>query len=174
MDDQAVVAAQLDRELRASSDVVVRCPLGLPVVVRVPPVLDDGTPFPTRLWLVCPLASRRIGRMEGSGGVRAAERHLAAHPAEEARLEAANTRYAAERDGAIKPGARLRPQGGVGGVRRGGVKCLHAHYADFAAGNDNPVGELVAPWVEPLDCRVGCVAEEEGRPVRNPAWREPP
>jgi hypothetical protein len=46
---------------------------------------------------------------------------------------------------------------------------LHAHYADHAAGNPNPIGAAVAPWVEPLDCPIPCVDGEE----RNPAWREP-
>ena len=36
-----------------------------------------------------------------------------------------------------------RPQGGVGGTRRG-VKCLHAHYAWHLAGGDDPVGRWVA------------------------------
>jgi len=49
------------------------------------------------------------------------------------------------------------------------VKCLHAHYADHVAGNNNPIGELVAPWVEPLDCTIPCVDGE----VINPAWSEP-
>ena len=36
-----------------------------------------------------------------------------------------------------------RPTGGVGGTRRG-VKCLHAHYAWYLAGGDDPVGRWVA------------------------------
>ena len=35
-----------------------------------------------------------------------------------------------------------RPTGGVGGTRQG-VKCLHAHYAWFLAGGDDPVGRWV-------------------------------
>jgi hypothetical protein len=73
--DQAVVAAQLERPVRAPVDVEWRgCPFDLPVVVRVPSILDDGTPFPTRYWLSCPLAVRRIGRLESAGGVRSMER----------------------------------------------------------------------------------------------------
>ena len=57
---------------------------------------------------------------------------------------AAHAAYAAERDAAIAAGHRgPRPSGGVGGTRRG-VKCLHAHYAWFLAGGDDPVGR----WVE--------------------------
>ena len=36
-----------------------------------------------------------------------------------------------------------RPSGGVGGTRRG-VKCLHAHYAWYLVGGDDPVGRWVA------------------------------
>jgi hypothetical protein len=172
MDDGSAVAAQIERPLRSKAEVVTRCHLDLPVVTRVPPLLDDGTPFPTRYWLSCPLAVRRIGRIESAGGVQAMERRARAVPEFGERLADAHRRYATERDALVPEDADPRPSGGVGGTARG-VKCLHAHYADHAAGNDNPVGELVAPWVEPLDCEVSCVVEEDGTVVRNPAWREP-
>jgi len=153
---------------------VARCPLGLPVVTRVPPVLDDGTPFPTRYWLSCPLAVRRIGRIESVGGVQSIDRHTVGTPAFAERLADAHRRYAAERDAAIPRDAVNRPSGGVAGSQIGaGVKCLHAHYADTTAGNGNPVGEAMIPWVEPLDCAAPCVVEEDGESVRNPQWREP-
>jgi len=174
MDDREVAAAEIGRPLRSPAAAAARCPLGLPVVVSVPPVLDDGTPFPTRYWLTCPLAVRRIGRIESAGGVRALERHAGADPEFADRLAAAHRRYQAERDAAVPPGAALTPTGGVAGSEAGGgIKCLHAHYADTAAGNDNPVGEAVAPYVEPLDCTVPCVVEGEGGAGRNPAWQEP-
>ncbi len=173
MDDRGAVAAQLGREPRSAVVVAARCHLGLPVVIAVPPHLDDGTPFPTRYWLTCPLAVRRIGRIESRGGVREAEEWIAADAAVQARFAAAAARYAAERDGLIADDApSFRPSGGVGGAS-GGVKCLHAHYADHAAGNDNPVGERTGVAIEPLDCAVACVAGTENGPARNPEWREP-
>ena len=168
MDDATVVAAQLERPLRAEADVVARCHLGLPVITRVAPLLEDGTPFPTRYWLTCPLAGIRIGRLEGARGVRAMDRRAEQVPEFGRRLDDAHGRYAAERDAVVPPDTSPRPSGGVGGARAG-VKCLHAHYADHAVGNDNPVGELVAPWVEPLDCAAPCVVDG----ARNPRWREP-
>jgi hypothetical protein len=171
--DRDVVAVQLDRPPRSPIDVVARCHLELPVVIAVPPHLDDGTPFPTRYWLTCPLAVLRVSRLESAGGVRAAEARIAADPAFAARHAAASTRYAAERDVAISPDAPPhRPQGGVGGAQQG-VKCLHAHYADHAAGNDNPVGEETAASIEPLDCSAPCATRIDGAVVRNPDWREP-
>ncbi len=154
-------------------DVVARCHLGLPTVIKVPPHLDDGTPFPTTYWLTCPLASRRIGRVEAAGGVKKAEARIAADPALARAHEAAMQRYENDRDALLDDDSPVhRPTGGVGGSQRG-VKCLHAHFADHAAGNDNPIGAATAAEIGPLNCTVGCVAEIEGRVVRNPAWVEP-
>ena len=80
MDDRGVVEAQIGRPPRSLIDVAQRCHLDLPVVITVPPLLDDGTPFPTLYWLTCPLASKRIGRIEAAGGVRTAEQMLADDP----------------------------------------------------------------------------------------------
>ena len=60
MDDYTVIEAQIGRAPRAPSQVVARCHLALPVVIEVPPLLDDGTPFPTLYWLTCPLARARV------------------------------------------------------------------------------------------------------------------
>lgn len=173
MDDRAVVEAQLERPARSVVDVVARCHLGVPTVIAVPPYLDDGTPFPTRYWLTCPLASRRIGRIESAGGVKAAESRIAQDDEFRRRFEDAAARYAAERDALIPEDApSYGPTGGVAGAMHG-VKCLHAHYADHAAGNDNPVGEQAAAEIEPLDCVATCVVAVDGTVVRNPEWREP-
>jgi exopolyphosphatase/guanosine-5'-triphosphate,3'-diphosphate pyrophosphatase len=119
--------------------VVVRDGDGSPVVIRNAPLLDDGTPMPTRYWLVGRSERSAVDRLEADGGVRAAE--SAVDPAE---LAGAHARYAAERDVDVPAGwTGPRPAGGVGGTRRG-VKCLHAHYAWFLAGGDDPVGRWVA------------------------------
>ena len=138
-DDVAELTALLGRPPQAEFEVVVRTPAGRPAVIRNAPLLDDGTPMPTRYWLVDPDLVLAVSRLEGDGGVRAAE--AAVDPEE---LAAAHTTYAAERDAALPSGHRgPRPHGGVGGTRTG-VKCLHAHYAYFLAGGEDPVGR----WVE--------------------------
>jgi hypothetical protein len=174
MNDRSVVQAQIGRPPRSTIDATARCHLGLPVVITVPPLLEDGTPFPTLYWLTCPLASKRIGRVEAAGGVRRAEMMVAEDPAFADRHAAAAERYRTTRDAMIPDGySGHRPTGGVGGTGPG-VKCLHAHYADTAAGNDNPIGEWTAAQVEPLDCGVGCVvASDEGTAIKNPGWTEP-
>lgn len=170
--DSEVLALQIGRPLRATSKVLRRCDLGLPIVAEVPPVLDTGEPFPTRYWLTCPLAHRRIARVEARGGVRDAQRKLESDPVLARALDEAHARYARERDASLPTDALHRPRGGVGGSS-GGVKCLHAHYADFAAGNDNPIGRLVHEEIGEPRCEVPCVTFVDGELRRNPDWREP-
>jgi hypothetical protein len=137
--DVARLAELLGRAPQAEFEVVTRTDEGEPVVIRNAPFLDDGTPMPTRYWLVDRDLVRRVSRVEADGGVRAAE--AAVDPE---RLRRAHATYAAEREAAIPGGhGGPRPHGGVGGTRTG-VKCLHTHYAYFLAGGDDPVGEWVA------------------------------
>ena len=143
MADRAAVAVLLGREPQGAFVVVVRDEQGAPVVIRNAPLLDDGTPMPTRYWLVGPALNAAVGRLEAAGGVRQAEREVPADVLADAHL-----RYAAERDAALPPGhAGPAPSGGVGGTRQG-VKCLHAHYAWHLAGGDDPVGRWVAARLE--------------------------
>ena len=71
--DVAAVRPRLGRAPRADFDVVVRDAGGAPVVVRNAPFTRDGTPMPTRYWLVDPDLNLRISRLEAAGGVREAE-----------------------------------------------------------------------------------------------------
>ena len=138
-DDREVVERLLGRPPRSRFEVVVRRNDGTPRVIRNEPLLLDGTPMPTRYWLVDPDDRRVVGHLEAAGGVRRAEGTVDAEA-----LRAAHDRYAAERDGAVPPDHDgPAPFGGVGGTRRG-VKCLHAHYAWHLAGGDDPVGAWVA------------------------------
>ena len=145
-EDHQKVEALLGRRPEGAFDVVVRDDHGEPVVIRNAPVLRSGRPMPTRYWLVGEKLRRRVGQLEAAGGVREANTEV--DPSE---LEAAHSRYAAERDAAI-PAGHLGPvpSGGVGGTRRG-VKCLHAHYAHHLAGGDDPVGRWVAARLEAED-----------------------
>ena len=133
------VALLLGRTPQSDFEVVVRATDGGPVVLRNAPFLHDGTPMPTRYWLVGADELRRVSRLEAAGGVRRAEQEV---PADE--VAAAHARYAADRDAAVPAGhVGPRPSGGVGGTRTG-VKCLHAHYAFHLAGGDDAVGRWTA------------------------------
>lgn len=136
--DVDAVTALLGRSPQADFEVVVRDDDGSPVVIRNAPLLDDGTPMPTRYWLVGEHERARIGRLESTGAIDRVEAELGVDAIAEA-----HGRYAAERDAALPEGhAGPRPSGGVGGTRRG-VKCLHAHWAWYLAGGDDPVGRWI-------------------------------
>ena len=137
--DVAALTERLGRAPQADFEVVVRDAAGGPAVVRNEPFTRDGTPMPTRYWLVDPELNVRISRLEAAGGVRAAQ--TAVDPTA---LRHAHDAYAAARDADIPSGHEgPRPSGGVGGTRVG-VKCLHAHYANLLAGADDPVGRWTA------------------------------
>src|SRR6266550_1171322 len=97
-DERATVAAQLGREPRGDVDVVARCSFGLPAVIRTSPVLEDGAPFPTLYYLVCPVAVRAIGRLEASGVMREFEDRLAADAALREAYARAHEQYREQRD----------------------------------------------------------------------------
>jgi uncharacterized protein len=143
--DVDAVERLLGRRPQGAFEVVVRHHDGSPLVIRNAPLLDDGTPMPTRYWLVGEPERTWVGRLEGDGGVDRAEREV-----DPETLAAAHARYAAERDAALPAGhTGPRPSGGVGGTRTG-VKCLHAHYAWYLAGGDDPVGRWVDDRIGPV------------------------
>lgn len=137
--DREAVAAQLGRAPQADFEVVVRDRSDRPIVIRNAPLLDDGTPMPTRYWLVGDRERALMGRLESAALIDVAEAEI-----DDDELAAAHVAYAAERDAQI-PAAHDGPvpSGGVGGTRRG-VKCFHAHWAYHLAGGDDPVGR----WIE--------------------------
>jgi hypothetical protein len=138
-EEVAAVTELLGRAPQGDFDVAVRDAAGAPVVIRNHPLLHDGTPMPTRYWLVGAGVREAIGRVEAAGGVKQAEADV-----DPEALQRAHDAYAAERDAALPVDhAGPRPSGGVGGTRQG-VKCLHAHYAYLLAGGDDPVGRWVA------------------------------
>jgi len=137
--DREAVALLLGREPAGPFEVVARRPDGSPMVIMNAPLLFDGTPMPTRYWLVDRDLREACSRLESTGGVRQAGADV-----DPEALAAAHARYAAARDASLPTGhSGPRPSGGVGGTRRG-VKCLHAHLAWWLAGGDDPVGDWTA------------------------------
>ncbi|HEV7760004.1 MAG TPA: DUF501 domain-containing protein, partial [Acidimicrobiales bacterium] len=161
--DRAEVERLLGRPARGAFTVVVRHDDGSPLVIRNAPLLDDGTPMPTLYWLVGEPERTWMGRLEAAGGVDEAE--AAVDPAE---LAAAHERYRAERDADLPAGhTGPTPFGGVAGTRRG-VKCLHAHYAWFLAGGDDPVGRWIDERLRAdgtLPARAGATGPAGAGPV---------
>ncbi len=137
-DDLIRVTELLGRPPKGDFEVVLRRATGDPVVLRNVPLLHDGTPMPTLFWLADPALRAAIGTLESDGGVRRAEADV-----DSTALARTHATHARRRDASLPPGhVGPRPSGGVGGTRRG-VKCLHAHYAHWLAGGDDPVGAWV-------------------------------
>ena len=151
--DAMLAERMIGRPLRGASATAVRCAWGLPAVLRVDPQRDDGTPFPTTIWLACPLASRAVGRLEASGVMRELSAAVADDPELAADYAAAHERYVAARDQLGPPVPGDPSAGGMPGR----VKCLHALYGHHLATRDNPIGAWVAERVEPMACPAPCV-----------------
>jgi len=135
MDDRARVAELLGRAPRGDFDVIVRDASGDPVVVRNAPFLDDGTPMPTRYYLVGAELVKAVSRVEAQGAIDEVEAEL-----DDDEIVSIHRRYEIERDAAISSDhVGPRPSGGVGGTRVG-VKCLHAHVAHHLATGDDAIG----------------------------------
>jgi hypothetical protein len=155
MDDRSIVATQLGRDPRGEISVVARCPFNLPLVIRTSPRLDDGSPFPTLYYTVCPVAVREIGRLEAAGVMRELQRRLDEEPELRDAYARAHDRYLAQRDSI----EQLDDPASAGGMPSR-VKCLHALYAHERA-DANPIGALVRAKMEPLDCPGPCVVDGE-------------
>ena len=144
----ATIEALVGRPLNARCAVVVRRRDGRPVVIENEPHLRDGKPLPTLYWLIDRELTEAVSRIEGHGGVHRFEELV--DPVDLAR---AHEEYRLRRVAATMRHDAIAPGGGVGGTRVG-VKCLHAHLANYLAGNDDPVGRLVAAEVELPDLEL--------------------
>lgn len=151
--DILILEELLGRPLSGRCAVVVRRGDGSPVVIENEPHLRDGTPMPTLYWLVDRELHEAVSRLEGNGGVHRFELLV-----DEEELQRAHDEYARRRSAATVQSHAVQATGGVGGTRVG-VKCLHAHLANYLVGADDPVGALVArevgvPDVQVLDVRA--------------------
>lgn len=145
--DEAVIAGQLGRQPRDVTGIPVRCPFDYPAVIETAPVLSDGAPNPTLLYLTCPAMVAAVSRVEAGGGVRELkfacgnEERLRAHLNGVTRLyQERRAELAAELtaepagDGATIARRAARLEAGIGGPERPEVaSCLHAYAAAWLA-----------------------------------------
>jgi len=153
LDDLSIVEVLLKRPLAGRFAVVVRRLDGSPVVIENEPHLRDGTPMPTLYWLVDPELYLGVSRLESEGGV-----HRFEELVDNEELQRAHNEYAQRRREATVQRDAVAAQGGVGGTRVG-VKCLHAHLANYLVGSFDPVGALVAAEVDVPELRTINVRE---------------
>jgi len=138
LDDLATLEELVGRPLAGRCAVVVRREDGRPVVIENEPHLRDGTPMPTLFWLVDRELHEAVSRLESDGGVHRFEALV-----DPVALQRTHDAYAQRRLAATVQRDGAQASGGVGGTRVG-VKCLHAHLANYLVGEEDPVGALVA------------------------------
>jgi exopolyphosphatase/guanosine-5'-triphosphate,3'-diphosphate pyrophosphatase len=137
--DRAVIAGQLGRAPRDLTGVAVCCPFGLPAVVESSPVLSDGTPNPTLLYLTCPSLAAAISRAEEAGGVRELRQACQEDAGLRAVLDDVASAYRARRSelhriAAAASGVDVRLDAGIGGPEDPRhASCLHAYAAALLA-----------------------------------------
>ncbi|NPV53745.1 MAG: DUF501 domain-containing protein [Firmicutes bacterium] len=164
-----ILEHQLGREPRGRVRVALSCKLGMPMVITTYPVLapvknDRGIGkgiaiFPTTFWLTCPRLNRAVADLEAGGWIGRIKGMLRDNWEVRERLLRAHRHYASARMELLTPDDREMLEGrfpsilralaetGVAGIKDvtnpEAVKCLHAHYAHYLAGYDNPIGEWV-------------------------------
>lgn len=131
----------------------------MPLVIDVPASILGYTP--TLFWLTCPYLKSRVGVLENQGFSRLLSLKL--RDDEQVR-RVFKKRWQRLRDERRELAVDSRDEvpatildSGVDGTRDPlFVKCLHAHLADYLAGNDNPIGALVASSVDHVGCEERC------------------
>lgn len=161
--DLETMRLQLGRDMRGVVSIARRCGCGRPAVVRTAPRLEDGTPFPTSLYLTLPWLTLELSRLEATGLMAELTERLESDEQLAAPYRAAHERYLARR-------AEIGEAEEVAHVSAGGmptrVKCLHALAGQSLAEGPgvNPVGDEVLAMIDgavpELVCR--CQDEEAG------------
>jgi hypothetical protein len=144
--------------------------------VRTAPRLEDGTPFPTSLYLTLPWLTLELSRLEATGLMAELTERLAHDEGLAARYRAAHERYLARR-------AEIGEAEEVAHVSAGGmptrVKCLHALAGQSLAEGPgvNPVGDEVLAMIDgaapELVCRCQDGPAQDGPAQDGPAQDEP-
>ncbi|MGP9537398.1 DUF501 domain-containing protein [Brachybacterium sp. AOP43-C2-M15] len=163
--DLEVMRVQLGRDMRGVISIARRCGCGRPAVVRTAPRLEDGTPFPTSLYLTLPWLTLELSRLEAVGLMAELTADLEQDPQLAAGYRGAHERYLARR-------AEIGDAEEVRHVSAGGmptrVKCLHALAGQSLAEGPgiNPVGDQVLARIDgavpELVCRCDTGAKSDG------------
>lgn len=145
--DHEVMRAQLGREMRGVISIARRCGCGRPAVVRTSPRLEDGTPFPTSLYLTLPWLTLEISRLEAAGLMAELTQRVEQDSGLAAAYLDAHERYLARR-------AEVGDAEEVRHVSAGGmptrVKCLHALAGQALAEGPgiNPIADEVLAMID--------------------------
>jgi len=154
--DSKIVEQQIDRKLRIDSEVSCRCHLNIPAVIKVPPKLEDGTPFPTTYWLTCPMYNKKIGSLESQGLIKELDKEIINNPDLKKQWKSRQISYEQEREKLETEDIGPKASGGVGGAKES-IKCLHSHTADELSTGMNIIGKIVIESIGGFNCEEACI-----------------
>ena len=154
--DKQVIANLLGREPRGLEAVAYRDSKGVPMVIRVAPLVANK-PFPTLFWLVDKRLNYAIDQLEASGFIAQLQSQVDAGDDLRQQLLADHQAYIDLRQSYITEQQRqcirdlgyeaVLVQRGIGGIadfQR--IRCLHTYYAAHLV-NANTIGRLLdAHW----------------------------
>lgn len=154
--DLKIVEKQLGRRISNYLRVVKYCSHYFPVVILSYPV-RDSVPFPTIHYLTCPHLLKEVSRLEEHGYISKLERIVQENEKIRQRLINAHEEVRKKRSKLLKEEDKMWEEilnrVGSGGIKElTKIKCLHLHLADFLAGVDNPVGEMVYEMLTQKEC----------------------
>ncbi|MFT7387333.1 MAG: hypothetical protein ACI8VC_000573 [Candidatus Endobugula sp.] len=155
-DDIAVIESLLGREPRGLEDVAVRDNAGVPVVIRVAPLVNEK-PFPTLLWLIDKRLNYAIDQLEAGGLIADLQKTVDSSAELQTEMIVDHQRYIELRQSYFSEIQKqhIRRLGyesvlaerGIGGIvdfQR--IRCLHTYYAAHLV-RSNTVGRMVdAYW----------------------------
>ena len=166
--DKQIVEAQIERSLRSDVKTSSRCHLNLPAAIKVPPNLDDGTPFPTTYWLTCPMYNKKIGALESQGLIAQLDNEILNNPKLRKEWNERQISYQEEREASQDQTNKHLPTGGVGGAIES-IKCLHSHTADEISTGKNPIGKIVIESIGLFNCEKPCIDQKTLQ--KNSEWK---
>lgn len=158
--DFSAMREQLGRDMRGVVSIARRCACGRPAVVRTAPRLEDGTPFPTSLYLTLPSLVAAVSRLEARGQMAELTAELERDEQLARAYTRAHERYLARRD-------ELGHAAEIAVVSAGGmpgrVKCLHALVGQALAEGPglNPIGDRVLAELAPVASVDVCRCDRE-------------
>jgi hypothetical protein len=109
-------------------------------VIEVGPVMEDGSRFPTTLWLTCPWLTRSVSNAESLGLAADWAERIAADPELAGAARATDEAYRRLRASLVDGEDPCAGVGIAGQADALAVKCLHARVAAALCGLGDPVG----------------------------------
>ncbi|MFT6101778.1 MAG: hypothetical protein ACJATV_000161 [Granulosicoccus sp.] len=154
--DITVIESLLGREPRGLEDVAVRDNAGVPMVIRVAPLVNEK-PFPTLFWLIDKRLNYAIDQVEAGGLIADLQETVDSRPELQAGMVVDHQRYIELRQTYFSEIQKqhikrlgyesVLAERGIGGIvdfQR--IRCLHTYYAAHLV-RTNTVGRLLdAYW----------------------------